>query len=89
MMNVNELLAIFVTGNCVKNRSFSLRAKAFDVAHFAGLARRAQIFDVGNPQLFLKTSDFLNRQTGYVRKLDDARRKLPRSSFSIEDSPVE
>ena len=55
MMNVNELLALFVTGDRIKNRSFGLRAKAFDVAHLAGFARGAQLFNTGNPQLFLKS----------------------------------
>src|SRR5687768_16903942 len=60
VMNVNELLALFVTGDCIKNLFFSLDAKAFDAAHLAGLAPGAQPLDPGNSQLFLKTSDFLN-----------------------------
>src|SRR5687767_10093593 len=55
MMNVNELLAILMTGDRVENLLLSLCAKAFDVANLPGLARRAQLFDTGNPKFFLKT----------------------------------
>ena len=75
-MNVNELLAVFVAGNCIKNLLLALRAKAFDVAHLPCFAGRTQIFHTGNAQLFLKPFYFLDRQTGNVLKLNDAGRKL-------------
>ena len=71
-MNVDELFAMLMSGDRVENRSFSLRAKAFDASDFPSFARGAQIFDTSDSKLFLQPLDFLHRQSGNARQLDNS-----------------